>query len=67
MSDTISDELDITPYVKKISLDTSPCTWAETAISLVDGYVRTSEQSERLRQYSIENTVSQLGRIYLEE
>lgn len=65
-SDTISDELDLTPYVKKLSLDKPPKVWAEMALGLLDGYERTAKQSELLKEYSIDNTVSQLERMYLD-
>lgn len=65
VSDTISGELELTPYVKKLSLDEPPEVWAERALDLLDGYERTARQIGLLKKYSIENTVSQLERIYL--
>ncbi len=64
-SDTISGELELTPYAKKLSLDEPPEVWAKKALDLLDGYERTARQIELLKKYSIENTVSQLEKIYL--
>ena len=67
-SDVIGEEVEITPYVKKKSLNTSAREWASAAIQFCSEKINCNiEKSFEDKEYTIKAILTQLYRIYGEK